>query len=67
MDQRHVGHTPQALHALSLPGPHRLGQNLELQVLPLSQVLALSLSVQQTQVKEVNRKIKQIGWSGFTY
>lgn len=51
VDLRHVGHAPQALHALSLPGPHRLGQNLELQVLPLAQVLALRLSIRGTWVK----------------
>lgn len=43
VDLGHVGHVAQALHAVSLPGPHRLRQDLELQVLSLTQILALCL------------------------
>lgn len=59
VDLGHVGHAPQALHAVPLPGPHRLRQDLELQVLPLAQNLALHLNIHtdthNVTKKEINR------------
>lgn len=42
-DLRHVNDGSQSFYAFTLPGTHRLGQDLQLQLLPLSHLLTLSL------------------------
>lgn len=48
VDLGHVGHIPQALHAVSVPGSHWFWQDLELQILPLPQILAMCLKMHKS-------------------
>lgn len=54
VDLGHVGHIPQALHAVSVPGSHWFWQDLELQILPLPQILALCLKMHKSVNEDEN-------------
>ena len=56
----HVGHLAQGLHAVAVPAPHRLRQDLQLQVLAFTQVLTLRLWATVQTLERVIQKCKRM-------